>query len=104
MNKKTVMIILFCLMASFISKVDASSCLAPKSEHEYYLPYQKNLLNPYHIELDLAVNAVIGQNRVNNKTCIYGGAGVDVSNYILSVNAPNAFFVSRYDWKNIDEL
>ncbi len=58
-------------------------------------PYFAGLLHKAYIEHDMAVKKIINP---GNKplTAVYGAAGADISNFLLSTNATEAYFISDY--------
>ncbi|MFH1846136.1 MAG: helix-turn-helix domain-containing protein [Candidatus Omnitrophota bacterium] len=58
-------------------------------------PVKANLLHELYVEHDMAVKEIIN---LENKllTAVYGGAGADISNFLLSTNAQKGYFISQY--------
>jgi len=66
-------------------------------------PVDAYLLDPLYVRHDMAVKGVINA-RDEPLVAIYGGAGVDVSNFLLSMNATTAYFVGRYGALSMEDV
>jgi len=66
-------------------------------------PVDAGLLHEAFVWHDMAVKNVVNPND-EKKVAIYGGAGVDVSNFLLSTNATSAYFVSGYHGLSLSDL
>ena len=58
------------------------------------------LLSQEYVKFDRHVHRAIGDGR----KAIYGGAGFDISNYLLSINAPEAYFVGDYSDLSLEDF
>ncbi|MFH1996113.1 MAG: radical SAM protein, partial [Candidatus Omnitrophota bacterium] len=66
-------------------------------------PVDAGLLHNAFVRHDMEVKKIVNP-RNEPKVAVYGGAGADVSNFLLSTNAPTGYFVSHYNELSVDDL
>ncbi len=66
-------------------------------------PVLAGLLHAAHVRYDLAVRKVVNASQ-EPKTGLYGGAGADLANFLLSTNARIGYFVARYAGLDVSDL
>lgn len=66
-------------------------------------PANAGLLHLAYIKHDMAVKELVNPDNKPLKA-IYGGAGADVSNFLLSTNAEEAYFIANYDNMSVGDL
>ncbi|MEA3489429.1 MAG: hypothetical protein U9R44_03680 [Candidatus Omnitrophota bacterium] len=61
-------------------------------------PVDASLLHEAYVKHDMAVKSIVNP---DNKplVAVYGAAGGDISNFLLSTNATEAYFISEYSWR-----
>ncbi|MDD5680780.1 MAG: hypothetical protein PHI59_06030, partial [Candidatus Omnitrophica bacterium] len=85
------------------------------SHYDEYSVFNYSLLHPAYVGHDIAVCNVVNPTHETGKVAVYGGAGADISNFLLSTDATEAYFVNVnridhsgletavLDWDNIGE-
>lgn len=66
-------------------------------------PMDYGMLHEDYVRHDMEVKAIVNPNN-ESKRAVYVGAGADVSNFLLSTNADEAYFVADYRFVTVEKL